>query len=361
MTNVTDISNNVSKVFDNESYDVSMESIVDHELMSIIVPIVFVWLMLIGVTGNASLVYIILREKSLRTVPNALIVNMSIGDLLLLIFSAPFFAIVFGRNEYPFDEFVCKLNAYLQTLSLGVSIFTLTALSWDRYVAIVHPMSRHKGRPRLKIAITIAAIWISSALIAISDGVNFTLVNSHGSSFCIEFPHTIYRKYLRYRSLLRFLVMFIIPLFIIGGLYAVMARILVKSSHHMPCEETLESCMNRQQRRQMKDRIKVAKFVLSLVVLFVFCWLPRHIYVLWYAWDEESFTDFWLIFKIISICLMYAYSCVNPYALFCLSRQFRKFYLLYLFRCCTRSRYQTHDDSTFRRGSSSLTMVNSDL
>ena len=361
MTNVTNISNNVSKVFDNESYYAGIESIVDHELMSIIVPIVFVWLMLIGVTGNATLVYIILREKSLRTVPNALIVNLSIGDLLLLIFSAPFFAIVFGSTEYPFDEFVCKLNAYLQTVSLGVSIFTLTALSWDRYVAIVHPMSRHKGSPRLKIAITIAAIWISSALIAISDGVHFTLVKTPDISFCNEVPFTIYgRKYLRYRSVLRFLVLFIIPLFIIGGFYAVMARILVKSSHHMPCEETLESCMNRQQRRQIKDRIKVAKFVLSLVGLFVFCWLPRHIYVLWFAWDEEGFTDFWMIFKIISICLMYAYSCVNPYALFCLSRQFRKFYLLYLFRCCTRSRYQTHD-STFRRGSSSLTMVNSDL
>jgi hypothetical protein len=103
MTNVTDISNNVSKVFDNESYYAGIESIVDHELMSIIVPIVFVWLMLIGVTGNATLVYIILREKSLRTVPNALIVNLSIGDLLLLIFSAPFFAIVFGSTEYPFE------------------------------------------------------------------------------------------------------------------------------------------------------------------------------------------------------------------------------------------------------------------
>jgi hypothetical protein len=64
-------------------------------------------------------------------------------------------------------------------------------------------MSRHKGSPRLKIAITIAAIWISSALIAISDGVHFTLVKTPDISFCNEVPFTIYgRKYLRYRSVL---------------------------------------------------------------------------------------------------------------------------------------------------------------
>jgi hypothetical protein len=69
-------------------------------------------------------------------------------------------------------------------------------------------MSRHKGSPRLKIAITIAAIWISSALIAISDGVHFTLVKTPDISFCNEVPFTIYgRKYLRYRSVFGYSVL----------------------------------------------------------------------------------------------------------------------------------------------------------
>lgn len=344
-------------------------NIINFELVSIIVPVIFVLLMVIGVTGNGTLVYIVLRNKSLRNVPNTLIVNLSIGDLLLLLFSAPYFAIVYGTDRYPFNNFFCKLNAYLQTLSLGVSIFTLTALSWDRYVAIVHPMSKHKGKPTRKIAIVVAVIWIASALIAISDAISFKLIDNVGrKTFCHEVPYNDYgQAYLRVRNILRLFILFIIPLFIIGCFYILMAQILVKSSRQLPCEATLGPGMNYQQQRQIEARIKVAKVVLSFVVLFVICWLPRHIYVLWYAWDEEGMTDFWFIWKICSVCFMYAYSCVNPYALYFLSSQFRKYYNRYLFRCCARSRYRTRDstsvltnfNSTVRRGSTSMTMVKS--
>lgn len=352
---------NVSTYMNDYDYgngtDYLVESVIDQTTMTIVVPIVFIWIMLIGVAGNGSLVYIIIREKALRTVPNALIVNLSIGDLLLLLFSAPFFTIVFGSTKYPFNEFICKMNAYLQTLSLGVSIFTLTALSWDRYVAIVHPMNKHKGKPMLKIVVLVTVIWVTSALIAVSDAWSYTLIKGPGIAICFEAPPAYFsRSYLRGRSIVRFLLLFVIPLVVIGGFYTMMAKILVKSSREMPCESTVGTSCNRQQQRQIKDRIKVAKFVLSLVIMFVFCWLPRHIFVLWFAWDTNGITDFWMIFKIMSICLMYAYSCVNPYALFCLSRQFRKYYLFYLFRCCRKYRYRTHD---LRRGSTSMTMIKS--
>ncbi|XP_076079754.1 neuropeptide CCHamide-2 receptor-like [Mytilus galloprovincialis] len=341
----------------------------EDKLRKIIVPIIFVLFMIVGVTGNGTLVYIVLRNKLLRNVPNTLIVNLSIGDLLLLIFSVPYMAIVFGTKEYPFNAFFCKLNAYLQTLSLGVSIFTLTALSYDRYVAIVHPMSKHKGKPSLKIAVVVIVIWVASALIAISDAVSYTLVIQPGGlTFCHEVPYNDYGiSFLRVRNVIRLFILFIIPLFIIGCFYILMARILVKSSRQLPCEATLGQGMNTQQQRQIEARFKVAKVVLSFVVLFVICWLPRHIYVLWYAYDEEGFTEFWMIFKVVSICFMYAYSCVNPYALYFLSSQFRKYYNRYLFRCCIRSRYRTRDstsaltnfNSTVRRGSTSMTMVKS--
>lgn len=366
-SNVSNIpSSNDSAAYYNETR--FQESIIDHTIVAVVVPIIFVLLMIVGVTGNGTLVYVVLRTKMLRNVPNTLIVNLSIGDLLLLVFSAPFFAIIYGTDQYPFNEFVCKLNGYLQTLTLGVSIFTLTALSWDRYVAIVHPMSKHKGKPTRKIAIVVTIIWIASALIAISDAVSYRLETRLSVTFCHEVPYNDYGVvYLRIRNIIHLFIMFIIPLFIIGRFYILMARILVKSSRQLPCEATLGPGMNHQQQRQIEARVKVAKVVLSFVILFVVCWLPRHMYVLWYAWNDEGMTDFWYIMKIASVCFMYAYSCVNPYALYFLSSQFRKYYNRHLFRCCMRSGYRTRDstsvltnfNSTVRRGSTSMTMVKS--
>ncbi|XP_033741715.1 neuropeptide CCHamide-1 receptor-like [Pecten maximus] len=332
----------------------------------IVVPILFVILMLTGVVGNGTLIFTVLRNKSMRNVPNILIVNLSAGDLLLLVMSAPFSATVFTLESYPFGELICKMNEYLQTLSAGVSVLTLTALSGDRYVAIVYPMSKHKGKPTLKTSIAVAFIWIISAIFAIPDAISFNIQIHAGVYYCQPFPVRWQEWYGNTHCLFRFLTLFLIPLIIIGTFYFLMARILVKSSRQMPCEATKGPGQSQQQQRQIEARMKVARVVLSFVLLFVVCWLPRHIYLIWFYWGTSDFSEFWVWFKLLGFCLTYVYSCVNPYALYFLSSQFRKYYNRYLFRCCPKS-YRLRDSngsglqsySTVRRGSTSLTMVKS--
>ena len=74
---------------------------------------------------------------------------------------------------------------------------------------------------------------------------------------------------------------------------------------------------------------------------------------------------FWHVFKIIGFCLCFINSCVNPLALYFLSKQFRHYYNRYLFCCCcagARSRkadYSTmyNFNSTVRRTSTTMTML----
>ncbi|WAR08911.1 CCH1R-like protein [Mya arenaria] len=120
---------------------------------AILVPILFAIIFLIGVVGNVTLIFTVLKKKSLRNTPNIFVVSLSIGDLLLLLCSVRFSSTLFTCFSWPFGIFLCKFNEFMQTLSLGVSVFTLTALSGDRYIAIVHPMSKHTGKPKLKTVV----------------------------------------------------------------------------------------------------------------------------------------------------------------------------------------------------------------
>ncbi|KAL4221768.1 7 transmembrane receptor (rhodopsin) [Mactra antiquata] len=318
----------------------------DEYVEAVIVPILFAVIFLIGVIGNTVLIFTVLRNKSMRNTPNIFVVSLSVGDLLLLLFSVPFSSTFYTMKSWPFGEGVCKFNEFMQTLSVGVSVFTLTALSGDRFIAIVHPMSKHTGKPTLITVGTVIGIWILSIMLAIPDAVTskeklLPLYNEGNTTMaiaiCMVYPLDMEPAwYGKFHSMAKFCVFFAIPLLIIAIFYAMMAQILILSSREMPCESVKDSVMNQQQKRQVQARLKVAKVVLSFVFIFVICWLPRHISILIHHFSGIEFNMFLHVFKITSFCLTYIYSCVNPYALYFLSSQFRKYYNRYLFCCCPK-------------------------
>ncbi|KAK3591119.1 hypothetical protein CHS0354_035934 [Potamilus streckersoni] len=372
MTTMTILSENATNDnYTNNSSDAKTHiSEITESPESVVVPILFTIVFVVGVVGNGTLIFIVLRNKSMRNVPNIFVVCLSVGDLMLLLTSAPFSATVFTFTSWPYGEFMCKFNEFMQTVSVGVSVFTLTALSLDRYIAIVHPMSKHMGKPTLLTIVTVTVIWVMAVVFAIPDCYTSRLEyqpttdNSTYIPVCVLYPYDFPLWYTKGHPMLRFVIFFLVPMIVIGLFYALMAKILILSSKKMPCEATKGLAMNQQQQRQIEARLKVAKVVLSFVVIFVICWLPRHIYLLWHYWSPSEYNMFWHVFKITGFCLTYMYSCVNPYALYFLSSQFRKYYNRSLFCCCPKARYNSLNEptsvmynfnSTMRRGSTSLT------
>ena len=89
-----------------------------------------------------TLVVIFARNKSLRNVPNTYIISLALGDLLVLFFTVPFVSTIYTIESWPYGLVVCKFSEFVKDVSVGVTVFTLTALSADRYMAIVSPLPR---------------------------------------------------------------------------------------------------------------------------------------------------------------------------------------------------------------------------
>ena len=77
-----------------------------------IVPVVFGVIFLVGVVGSASLIWILLRNKDMRNVPNMYIFNLALGDLLVLLCSVPFTSTVFTFDSWPYGLFICKASEF---------------------------------------------------------------------------------------------------------------------------------------------------------------------------------------------------------------------------------------------------------
>ncbi|XP_021957121.1 neuropeptide CCHamide-1 receptor isoform X2 [Folsomia candida] len=300
-----------------------------------IVPILFAIIFVIGVMGNGTLIGIFVKHRTMRNVPNMYIVSLAVGDLFVILFCVPFTSTVYTVESWPYGEFVCKFSEFIKDLSIGVSVFTLTALSADRYFAIVDPMRKLHGRRATKITcITIAGIWVLSVVMALPSAV-FSYVMAIDQDprrifyVCYPFPPELGKKYPQVMVMSHFLVYYAIPLLFIGTFYIIMARHLILSTRNMPGEA-------QGQAKQIQARKKVAKMILSFVVIFAICFFPSHLFLLWFYFYPESeyhFNEFWNACRITGFCLSFINSCINPITLYCVSGTFRKQFNEHLF-CC---------------------------
>lgn len=86
----------------------------------------------------------------------------------------------------------------------------------------------------------------------------------------------------------------------------------------------------------MESRKRIAKTVLVLVALFALCWLPNHLLYLYRSFTSQTYVDpsaIHFIITIFSRVLAFSNSCVNPFALYWLSKTFQKHFKAQLF-CC---------------------------
>jgi bombesin-like receptor 3 len=155
---------------------------------------------------------------------------LAVGDLFVILFCVPFTSTVYTVESWPYGEFVCKFSEFIKDLSIGVSVFTLTALSADRYFAIVDPMRKLQGRRATRItcisivgkfknresvsisplsknnfSFLFTGIWIISILFAIPSMLNSFIwkvedhSNNHTYLVCYPFPENLGTAYPKVR------------------------------------------------------------------------------------------------------------------------------------------------------------------
>lgn len=97
-----------------------------------VIPSLYLLIITVGLLGNITLMKIFISNSAMRSVPNIFISSLAAGDLLLLVTCVPVDASRYFSEEWLFGEVGCKLIPVIQLTSVGVSVFTLTALSADR-------------------------------------------------------------------------------------------------------------------------------------------------------------------------------------------------------------------------------------
>ncbi|KAG8181662.1 hypothetical protein JTE90_009824 [Oedothorax gibbosus] len=336
--NISDLVLSIDNQLDDNATNITDYVPYEKRLETYLVPAVFAIVFIVGLLGNGTLIFIFMRHKTMRTIPNTYIMSLAVGDFILIVGTVPFISTIYTFESWPYGEYICKLSEFLKDVSMGVTVFTLSMLSYDRYIAIVLPIKKHTGSSAKTLTIVIAiGIWMMSVVLAL-PGTYFSFLWEYPVTkdqviyICYPFPKHMMPWYPRVVILSKFLLLYGIPLILIGSFYAMIAWHLITSSRN-------NIGQNPSHMKQLRSRTKVAKIVLAFVVIFAICFFPSHTFLIWYYFDSnpnEHYNHFWHSLKIIGYVLTFANSCLNPIALYLISSVFRNHFKRYLFRCCCK-------------------------
>lgn len=76
-------------------------------------------------------------HRSMRTVTNYFLLNLSIADLLMSSLNCVFNFIFMLNSDWPFGSIYCTINNFVANVTVSTSVFTLVAISFDRWVRFV--------------------------------------------------------------------------------------------------------------------------------------------------------------------------------------------------------------------------------
>ncbi|KAG8567000.1 hypothetical protein GDO81_013465 [Engystomops pustulosus] len=342
----------------------------------ILVTIIYLFLFVVGCTGNAITAYTLVRKKSLQNLQSTVhyhLASLALSDLLILLLSMPIelYNFIWVHHPWAFGNAMCKGYYFLRDACTYATALNIASLSVERYMAMCHPFKAKSIMSRSRTKKLITFIWLASLLLA--TPMIFTMGEKYGLG--IENPdHLVCTSIVEMSSFktviqVNAFLSFIFPMVVISVLNTIIANqliIMVKQAHqeNQVCtiggqQTVLSMSMEPSRIQSLKHGVRVLRVV---VIAFVVCWLPYHVRRLMFCYvPDEHWTDelhdFYHYFYMLTNVLFYVSSTVNPILYNLVSANFRQIFVSTLsFLCPLWRRKKKHPG--FTRKSNSISSTN---
>lgn len=217
----------------------------------------------VALVGNVFALWLLLtKERRNWHTGVVLSCNLAISDLLYVLTLPLLIVYYIQKKHWPFGNAACKIERFLFTCNLYVSIFFTTFIGVNRYVAIVHPFFyRTYVRPTHVKAISLI-IWISVSAIS-SPVLKFACTTQHGNMTSCYSHCGIAVDGMSHLTYKLFLTVFgcLVPFLVTFASYCAVIRVVWKNANITTLEKR-----------------KVAIMVLSGLLLYAVSFVPYHVF-----------------------------------------------------------------------------------
>ncbi|TWW67360.1 Leukotriene B4 receptor 1 [Takifugu flavidus] len=226
---------------------------------------------LVGAPGNLLVIWTILRHIKQHSHNVLLILHLAVADLLVLI-TLPLWIYSLAFS-WVFGEAFCKAMVYIINACMYSSVFLITVLGVERFVAVRYPFISTGWKRQKAFHKLLLALWISAFLFSIPVIQTQVVGKKAGEEHCLyqEYTSTTQEVVI---VLLQTLVGYILPFSVLVVCYGCLCSRITQMSFMFKRKSTV--------------------LITSIVVVFAICWTPHHIgniLTLIILATENSFSD----------------------------------------------------------------------
>ncbi|NXS09914.1 CCR8 protein, partial [Neodrepanis coruscans] len=272
-------------------------------------PVLYSLLFVTGLVGNVLVLWVLIAFRKIKTMTDVYLLNLTISDLLF-VFSLPFLVQYSIVNQWTFGNAMCKIISSAYFIGFYSSVFFITIMSIDRYLAIVQSIYALQIRTAALGVVTSLVLWVIAILASMSDLIFFQEMRVDNQLKCI--PH--YPNDSNYwKTVSNFEVN------VLGWLIPI--AVLIFCYHGI---------LKKLQKCHTQNKYKAIKLVFVVVIVFFLFWTPinivlfldslRNMYII-----DDCQTNQRLDLAIeLAEALSFIHCCLNPVVYVFVGEKFKK-------------------------------------
>lgn len=261
---------------------------------------------LLGVPGNALVVWVT-GFCMPTSVTSIWFLNLALADLLCCL-SLPLLMVPLAHDDHwHFGTVACTMIRGIFFLVMYCSILQLVLISLDRWMLVSRPVWCQNNRRPKQAGCVCVAVWCLALIGSIPQFVYTKEIEAgEHKRECVTAFTTLHSAWLV--TSFRFMMGFFLPFLVIVFSHYVVYR---RAEHGLSRGRT-----------RSKRTLRV---IIAVVLSFFLCWLPLHIVDFLYLViprNSDHSPNLYLA-QVLTLCLAYFNSCINPLLYVCLGRSFK--------------------------------------
>ncbi|XP_036998615.2 G-protein coupled receptor 15 isoform X2 [Artibeus jamaicensis] len=153
---------------------------------SVFLPVFYTTVFLAGVLGNLVLMSALYFKRGSRRLMDIFILNLAASDFIFLVTLPLWVDKEASSGLWRTGSFLCKGSSYVISVNMHCSVFLLTCMSVDRYLAIVRPTVSRRFRRKDCAYVVCASVWFISCLLGLPTVLSRELTLIKDKPYCAE-------------------------------------------------------------------------------------------------------------------------------------------------------------------------------